>query len=288
LLLDFSFFGKVKIFFLKNFVLRYEVEIFQVNLPINYIEKMGKKIIFKILTIVSLVLVIGYFLFSFLFFSNKKQNLICKKIEITIVDKNKIQLIDERNIIEFLQKSNLYPVGKTLSEVRTEEIECAIAKNPFVKDIECYLTPSAVFNVRIRQRMPKFRVMGSENFYVDTERKTMPVSTNYAAYVQVVSGRLTKSFATKELFDFVDFIENDDFWDAQIQQIYVIDNKEIELIPRVGDATVRLGEIENYKNKLEKLKKLYVEAFSEIGWNRYKVIDLRFKNQVVCIKKEEI
>jgi cell division protein FtsQ len=104
--------------------------------------------------------------------------------------------------------------------------------------------------------------------------------------VPVVSGRLTRTFATEQIFDFVSFIEKSDFWNAQIEQIYVADNKNIELIPRVGSGVILFGNLSNFATKLNKLQKLYSNAFNEIGWNRYKTIDLRYENQIVCTKIE--
>jgi cell division protein FtsQ len=115
----------------------------------------------------------------------------------------------------------------------------------------------------------------------------MPVSPNYAAYVPVVSGRVTVSMATGQIFDFVTFLELNPFWNAQIEQIFVRDDKKIELIPRVGEAVILLGTLDDYQLKLEKLRKLYIKGFNVIGWNRYKLIDLQYKGQVVCNKDIE-
>ncbi|MEI7504622.1 MAG: hypothetical protein WCJ61_15195, partial [Paludibacter sp.] len=134
------------------------------------------------------------------------------------------------------------------------------------------------------QRCPKFRVVGFGSYYVDADRKTMPVSQNYAAYVPVVSGRITVSMATGKMFDFITFLEENPFWNAQIEQINVRDDLKIELVPRVGDAIILLGKLDNYVAKLKKLNRLYTEGFKVIGWNRYKIIDLEYKDQVVCTK----
>jgi cell division protein FtsQ len=139
-------------------------------------------------------------------------------------------------------------------------------------------------NIRIQQRIPKFRVVGLGSYYIDVDRKPMPVSLNYAAYVPVVSGKVTVSMVRGQIFDFVTFLEENPFWNAQIEQIFVRDDKKIELIPRVGDAIILLGTLDNYQSKLEKLHKLYLKGFNVIGWNRYKVIDLQYKGQVVCNK----
>ena len=154
-----------------------------------------------------------------------------------------------------------------------------------IKSAECYKTPSGIIYLNVQQRIPRFIISGTENFYVDADKNIFPVSLNNAVYVPVVSGRVTKSFVTGHLFDFVNYIASNEFWDAQIEQIYVREDQRIELIPRVGDAIIVLGEIDNYTEKLENLYYLYQKGFNVMGWNHYKIIDLQYKNQIVCTRK---
>jgi cell division protein FtsQ len=59
----------------------------------------------------------------------------------------------------------------------------------------------------------------------------------------------------------------------------------VELTPTVGSQQIILGKIENYKENLEKLRLFYEKGLSKVGWNNYSVINLKYKNQVVCTKK---
>jgi len=231
------------------------------------------------------VAVLGYLVFSNWYFSDKGKEDVCHKLEIKLLDSTKIQLITQKDIAQILQENELNPVGKTIKYISTEDIERVLRKNPMIKVAECYMTPSGIVNIQIKQRIPKFRVSGLGSYYIDVDRKMMPVSPNYAAYVPVVSGKVTVSMAAGKLFDFVTFLEAHPFWNAQIEQIYVRDDKRIELVPRVGEAVIMLGSLDDYEAKLEKLHKLYLKGFNVIGWNKYKYIDLQYKGQVVCNKE---
>jgi len=222
--------------------------------------------------------------FSLWYFSGKEKATVCKNLEIILADSSNIQLINQKDIAQILEENDLNPLGKTIKFIRTESIEDILHKNPMIKVAECYKTPIGTVNVRITQRCPKFRVVGLGSYYIDIDRKPMPVSPNYAAYVPVVSGRVTVTMATGRMFDFITYIVDNPFWNAQIEQIYVRDDLKIELIPRVSDAVIVLGTLDNYQSKLEKLYKLYQKGFSIIGWNKYKVIDLQYKDQIVCSK----
>lgn len=237
-----------------------------------------------ILIALSTLLVLGYLVFSLYYFSEGNKEIVCRELKIELADSSKIQLVSQKDIALLLEENNLNPIGKTIKHIRTESIEAMLHKNPMIKSVQCFKTPSGIVHIRVMQRCPKFRVVGLGSYYVDTDRKPMPVSQNYAAYVPVVSGTVTISMATGKLFDFVTFLEENPFWNAQIEQIFVRDDLKIELVPRVGDAIIELGTLDNYAAKLNKLHKLYVRGFNVIGWNRYKVIDLQFKNQVVCDK----
>lgn len=230
------------------------------------------------------ILVICYFVFSLWYFSGSEKANVCKNLEIILADSSNIQLITQKDIAQILEENELNPIGKTIKNIRTESIEDILHKNPMIKVAECYKTPTGTVTIHVIQRCPKFRVVGFGSYYMDIDRKPMPVSTNYAAYVPVVSGRVTVSMASGKMFDFVSYITDNPFWNAQIEQIYVRDDLKIELVPRVSDAIIVLGTLDNYQTKLEKLYKLYQKGFNVIGWNKYKVIDLQYKDQVVCSK----
>ena len=58
------------------------------------------------------------------------------------------------------------------------------------------------------------------------------------------------------------------------------------MVPRVGEHIVFLGKIDNFEEKLAKLKLFYEKALNQVGWNKYSRISLEFNNQIICTKKE--
>jgi cell division protein FtsQ len=94
-----------------------------------------------------------------------------------------------------------------------------------------------------------------------------------------------KNSILKDIFPLVSFINDNNFWSAQIDQIFVDDNDEIDLIPRVGNQLVHLGTTENFKGKLRNLEAFYDKVLPEVGWNKYSLINLEYKDQIVCKKR---
>lgn len=89
-----------------------------------------------------------------------------------------------------------------------------------------------------------------------------------------------------KLVAFTEFICNNAFWRAEVVQIVVSGGgdapMQVAIVPRSGDFIVDLGFTDNLVGKLSTLRKFYDSTLSNVGWNAYKHISLRYKGQVVC------
>ena len=133
----------------------------------------------------------------------------------------------------------------------------------------------------------------------------MPTSTKFTSNVPVFNGDIFESYSKFYSFDFSKTVEQDSvmkytkldeiyqvakylhehkFWDSQIEQVFV--NKDFELVPRVGNQVIILGNTNDLEEKFNKLYVFYQEALPKVGWNTYSIINLKFKNQVVCTKND--
>lgn len=241
-----------------------------------------------ILILLGIFAIVSYLIFAVISFSGKNNEKVCSDLIINIKDSTELGFINEKKIALILRKENLNPIGKTLKEINAATIEKTLLKHPVIKRVECYKTSSGNIKIDIWQKKPMFRIMlnNGANYYVDYERKKLPLSDDFVAYVPIVTGTASNEFVTGELFDFIDFLRKDKFWNSQIVQIDVDSNQEIELTPRVGNHIILLGTLENYNDKLKSLLKLYQEALNTGGWNQYSKIDLRYRNQIICTKKQ--
>lgn len=237
------------------------------------------------LSTTSALIILGYLVFALTRFSMDENDIKCKEL---IIDINgKIELIQEQEVSDMLRDKGLHPIGKSLNRLQTERIELFLMQNPFIRKAICHHTPDARVFVKITLREPKFLVLTNETYYVGQEKEILPVPLHEAAYVPVVTGQVSQSMATQALFDFIDYIEKNTFWNAQTAQIHVRNDLKIELVPRVGNTTILLGNIEKYQEKLDKVYRIYTQGFKKIGWNRYQKLDVQYEGQVIGIKNEE-
>jgi cell division protein FtsQ len=92
------------------------------------------------------------------------------------------------------------------------------------------------------------------------------------------------SLIAKEIFKTAAFIKKDSLWDAQIAQIYINKDHEIELVPRVGNNRILLGDADSLDTKFKNLLIFYKKVLPRVGWDAYKIINVKYANQVVGVR----
>jgi cell division protein FtsQ len=210
----------------------------------------------------------------------------CTGVDIVVRDSARYRFVTAAEMMAVMRSEGLYPVGKAWEEVDTEALENVLGRHEMVARAEAFRTPAGKVKVVITQSEPVLRVMSVYgNYYIDSDGKVMPVSRRSTARLIVASGYVEKEMATRELYEIAVFLRDDTFWDAQIEQMYVRQDKEVELVPRVGNHRILLGEPKEFEDKLERLKLFYEQAIPKFGWGKYSVISLKYKNQVVCTRR---
>ena len=240
----------------------------------------------KILLTIVLLLIIAYLLVAITAFNRKPAGATCTDIELVIKDTAYAGFVTTKEIAAILTKKKLNPVGKNIDEIRTAELEEALATQPLIDRVECYKTPSHKICVEVTQRIPILHVINSrgENYYLDNKGTVMPSDAKCTALVPLATGSIDKTFAVSGLYPFGMYLQNDPFWEAQIEQIHVLPDRSIELVPRVGDHIIYLGKAEDYERKLSRVKKFYRKALNKVGWNKYGRINVEFSNQIICTR----
>lgn len=241
----------------------------------------------KIVTYIALGLLVGYIAFATIALSNKPKEQVCLGIRLEIRDSLKTGYMTTADIATLLRKSDLDPTGRPLDEVSLKKIEEALEASPLIADGECYKTLRGHIVVKVECRRPILHIMpiGANNYYLDEEGEIIEHIAK-AVYVPVATGHITREYAHTKLLKLAQFLQNNELWNAQIEQIYVTQQGNIELTPRIGNHTIILGRPDNYEYKFDKLQAFYEKALPQVGWDRYSHINLDYSNQVVATKKK--
>jgi len=212
---------------------------------------------------------------------------VCTEVKINIIKNGLDGFLTNDEVKNMLQQEHLYPVAMPMKLVNTRAIEENLERSPYIERVECYKTQNGHICINLDQRMPVMRIMADngENYYLDSEGIILP-DTRYTNNVVVASGNITKTYASKSLTPLGNIISNDKFWQSQVVQVNVLSDKTVELVPRVGNHIVYLGEPVKLKKKLERLRKFYKYGLNKAGWNKYSRINVEFDNQIICKKAE--
>ncbi|MDR1583405.1 MAG: hypothetical protein LBS55_09145 [Prevotellaceae bacterium] len=248
-----------------------------------------------ILSLATLGVVICLFMYIF----NTDGEPVCKEIDIKIRNSEVAKLITTGDIRKIIEQTKIAGKGKPLNAKVVDKTLKLVKSKGSVKNVLVYQTGDSVLHVEFEQRLPVVRILGSfGSCYLDNEGISFPISARYACDVPLVTGKvqipaegkmLKDSIFSKNMLAFVDFISNDPFWNAQIQQIDIGANKNVEFVVSSDNHLIRFGQFYEFERKLDNLLTFYRNVnpyYKEKNSLPYTILDLRFAKQIIAVKKE--
>lgn len=236
-------------------------------------------------TAIKLLLLLGvivYFVFAFTKFTRQGNTMICRHVNFSIADSSRAGFITVEEADRILRGSGLYPVGRQMDNVDGLAIAKALRRNAFIDSVSVYKSPNGTVNVLIEQRLPLLRVKAEngDDYYVDDAGNLMN-PRGYVADIPVATGYISRAYARKELVKMGRFFRTDDFWNNQIEQIYVSPDLKMTLVPRVGNHTIAFGTTDSIDKKFRNLLTFYEKVLPEVGWNKYASLSVEHVSQIV-------
>ncbi len=272
-------------------------------------DKMKKINLKKILVIVLWIIGLSGLLASLAFATRREKTIIAENIFVTVNNTDTNLFIDEQDVKDFFSDRNDSILNTSLKNIDINGLEKALNSHPAVENADVSVDINGDVSIDVKQRTPLVRVfnLDGESYYIDTQSKLMPLSDKYTARVLIATGYILEPYASRyqfsantisknELFSKVSvlddiynisvYIANDSILKNLIHQINITPDKELELYPSIGNHKIIFGESKDFEEKFEKLKLFYTEGLNKTdGWNKYSIINIKYKNQVVCTKK---
>lgn len=243
-------------------------------------------------------------------FVNKEQDsLLCKSLDINVDQEGDLYFLDTNDIKQLINDRGDSIIGQPKSTVNVSELEKILNSHADIANAEVYMTIDGEVKVEIKQRKPVIRIINSngDGYYLDDTGRPMPLSEKYTARVLVANGNILEPYVIRymyamsdiakdsilkanskldELYAMAKYINANEFWTSQIQQIYINSDRDMELVPMVGDQKIIFGDTTAMDEKFKKLLIFYQQGLNTTGWwNKYSTVNLKFKNQIVCTKK---
>lgn len=227
-----------------------------------------------------------------------RRPIVCKGVRIEILDSAENSFVSVSDVRRFIDKSCGRIIGEKLDSIDLVMVEKAVDSRSAVLKSHAYVTRDSMLNIKVTQRRPVVRFQKKDGgFYADSEGYIFPLQSTYASHVQIIDGEIPLAANSgykgdlgsqkekdwfRSIMRIVNYMENSRVWKDKIVQISVADNGELTLIPREGQEKFLFGHPHSMIEKFNKMERYYTTIIPEKGKNRYSIIDLRFRNQIVC------
>lgn len=227
----------------------------------------------------------------------KKSNDRLTGIDIKISGVQNEYFISKKDVLLVLEKVNGGKLEKAMIHtLDLTKMENQLKNDPWIKTAELFYDNNNVLQVKITEREPVARLftVSGASFYIDSSLTRLPLSEKYSARVPMFTSFPTEvtvlkksdSALLEEVKSLAVYIVSHPFWMAQIDQVNISQSGEFEMIPKLGNQIIRFGTSERYREKFNKLLAFYQQVQSRLGWNKYSVLDVRFRNQVVGVNRD--
>lgn len=221
------------------------------------------------------------FLYSFT--SNRNANRKLKKSEVVFVNSNAL-FVSEESVNKLLIENNSDVKTITKETLNLNKLENSIDEQPMIQKSEVFVSIDGVLKVVVKQKTPIARVFGEHSsFYVDYEGGIMPLSGINTARVPLISGNVDEK-NVKKLSEVLKIIYDDDFLKKNIIGVQVLPNQALMMKNRSFDFEIDFGKAINVEKKFKNYKAFFQKAVLDSSLYKYKKINLKFTQQVVCTK----
>jgi len=221
------------------------------------------------------------FLFSFTSKRNSHRKL--TKSIVVFVGENSL-FIKQETVDKLLieNKSNASSIRK--DKLDLNKLEQVLDVQEMIEKADVFVSIDGVLKAVVKQKAPIARVFNENgSFYIDSKGNTMPLSDNFTARVPLVSGEINKK-NNKDLFKIFQIIYEDAFLKKNIIGIQIMPNGSLLMLNRNYNYQIDFGSMINVERKFKNYKAFFQKVSSDSSLYKYKKIDLRFTEQVVCTK----
>jgi len=219
---------------------------------------------------------------------------VCKDIVIDIDNVQENHFLDEADVLKLVESAGLGIRGVSLNKIDLKQIEDRIKSDRHIQDAELFgdLKGNLIVNVKLRRPVARIIQSDAPDAYISEEGVIMPVSEKYTSRVMLVSGPFVKQLlesedlntteAGKQLMEMIAFVNEDEFWKAQVAQLDIDHNGEITILPQMTGQRIEFGKPENMEEKFRKLMIFYKEILPQRGWTKYERVNLEFEGQIIA------
>jgi len=222
-------------------------------------------------------------IFLFSFTSKRSDQRKLTKCKITFVEDN-APFIKQEAVNKLLIENNEEVTSIEKEDLDLNMLEKRLNAHKMIEKSDVFLSIDGILKAVVKQKTPIARIFeNGSSFYIDYKGDRMPLSTNFTARVPLVSGRINKN-NNEDLAALFRLIYDDSFLKKNIIGIQIMPQGNLLMHNRNFDYQIDFGTLTNVEQKFKNYKAFFQKAVLDSSLYKYKKIDLRFSEQVVCTK----
>lgn len=231
---------------------------------------------------VRLMLMLGAVIFLFSFSTQRNENRKLVAADVEFADNEEFITLDKVNKLLIQNFEGINSIKK--SKLDLNNVEKRLDSDPMIEKAEVYATIDGRLKAVVKQKTPIARVYeGSKSYYIDYKGSEMPLSENSTARVPLVTGDVD-AVDEEKLCEVLKYIYNDDFLRKNITGIEVRKQDGLKMVARDYNYSILFGRLQNIEKKFNNYKAFFQNAVRDTLIDKYKTINLKFTQQVVCTK----
>lgn len=244
------------------------------------------------------LLLAGVLTGAFLLGANKRSKVRCTEIKVTIEDSTNTRFVTAEAVREYLNAEYKGLLGMPTDSIDLYKIESILNCKSPIRKSDAYITSKGVLNISVIQRMPAIRLQSKDyGLYSTADGYLLPLQQKFSADVLTIEGHIPVDTTDcrigkpedpqdaqwlRDILKMADYINSDKVWREKIGTITSQPSGELILKPKEGRETFLFGHPKDIEKKFEKIQIYYQRITADKGDNKYDVVDLRFKDQIVC------
>jgi len=234
-------------------------------------------------TNIRLILMFALVVFLYSFTSNRNENRkLTKSAVIFVGDMAPFVRQETVNKLLIENKRDASSIQKVTLDLN--KLEKSLDAQEMIEKSDVFVSIDGVLKAVVKQKTPIARVFDDgASFYIDYKGNRMPLSANFTARVPLVLGGINKK-NNEDLADLFRIIYDDAFLKKNIIGIQIMSNGSLIMLNRNFDFQIDFGRMINVERKFKNYKAFFQKAVLDSSLYKYKKIDLRFTEQVVCTK----
>jgi len=235
------------------------------------------------LTNLRLVLILSLVVFLYSFSAKRNENRKLVKSTIEFVGKEQL-FVTHETVNKLLIENNKDASAIRKVALDLNSLEKSINNHEMVEKSEVFVSIDGVLKAVVKQKTPVARIVtNQDSYYLDYMGTKMPLSEIHTARVPLVIGTISNE--NKQLVnDLLRYIHTDEFLKKNIIGVEILPSGSVKMKNRNFDFTIEFGKIINIENKFKNYQAFFQKAVQDKTIEKYKNINLKFTQQVVCTK----